>query len=63
MRFNYLEVNQHRIATSFKIYVKFYLNREQADATASFGSRLLNFLANLHTKRSITYLKGDGGEK
>lgn len=63
MRLDYLKVNQHKIAASFKMYFKFYWNREQTDAAAFFGSRLLNFLANLQTKRSTTYFKGDGGEK
>lgn len=62
MRLNYLKVNQHKIATSLKRYMKFYWSREQADATASFGSRL-EFFSKSALKEIYYIFNGHGGEK
>jgi len=35
----------------------------QANATVSFGSRLLNFLANIYANRPARYFKEDDEEK
>lgn len=42
--------------------MKFYGNREQADATASFGSRL-EFCSKSALKEIYYIFKGHGGEK